>query len=168
MIRSGLNSNATTVGFSPVLGRLSCLQTTRASRASQKSSHTVPQVLLKHISTRPSSSVTPPTSLTSPSAHAVKAGFQFSQWFMLLYTDNNSYYYGIQIQYPDFGCSSILCLLNRLRYAILNDHNINLILTAFRNRGWCLVCTQTVVGTAGPVTQDGIKHSSGKIDPGRN
>ena len=114
MIRSGLNSNATTVGFSPVLGRLSCLQTTRASRASQKSSHTVPQVLLKHISTRPSSSVTPPTSLTSPSAHAVKAGFQFSQWFMLLYTDNNSYYYGIWIQYPDFGCPPIPCLLNRL------------------------------------------------------
>ena len=47
------------------MGNPSCLQTTRASLSSQKSSHTVPQVLLKHISTRPSSSVPPPTNLTS-------------------------------------------------------------------------------------------------------
>ena len=47
-------------------GNPSCLQTTRASLLSQESSHTVPQVLLKHTSTRPSSSVPPPTSLNSP------------------------------------------------------------------------------------------------------
>ena len=51
---------------SPAVGNPSCLQTTRASTSPQKSSHTVPQVLLKHTSTRPSSSVRPPTSLTSP------------------------------------------------------------------------------------------------------
>ena len=50
---------------SPVLGNPSCLQTTSASLKSQESSHTVPQVLLKHTSTRPSSSVRRPTSLTS-------------------------------------------------------------------------------------------------------
>ena len=47
------------------MGNPSCLQTTRASLSSQESSHTVPQELLKHTSTRPSSSVRPPTSLTS-------------------------------------------------------------------------------------------------------
>ena len=50
---------------SPELGNPSCLQTTSASLKSQKSSHTLPQELLKHTSTRPSSSVRPPTSLTS-------------------------------------------------------------------------------------------------------
>ena len=51
---------------SPVLGNPSCLQTTSASLKSQKSSHTLPQELLKHTSTRPSCSVRPSTNLTSP------------------------------------------------------------------------------------------------------
>ena len=50
---------------SPVVGNPSCLQTTSASLKSQKSWHTEPQVLLKHTSTLPSSSVRPSTSLTS-------------------------------------------------------------------------------------------------------
>ena len=44
----------------------SCLQTTVASLTPQASSHTVPQVPLWQNSTRPSLSVLPPTSLTSP------------------------------------------------------------------------------------------------------
>ena len=55
--------------FSQALGNSSCLQTTRASLSSQESSHTVPQVLLKHTSTRPSVGMSPSTSLTSPSLH---------------------------------------------------------------------------------------------------
>ena len=50
---------------SPLLGNPNCLQTTSASLLSQRSSHTLPQELLKHTSTRPSRSVRPPTSLTS-------------------------------------------------------------------------------------------------------
>ena len=60
--------------FSPALGNPSCLQTTRAPMLSQKSSHTVPQALLKHTSTRPSSSVSPPTSLTVPLVQEVWGG----------------------------------------------------------------------------------------------
>ena len=48
----------------------------------------MPQVLLKHTSTRPSRSVFPPTSLRAPSSHTVrrsKVGFQCSQSLMLLY-----------------------------------------------------------------------------------
>ena len=55
--------------FSQALGNSSCLQTTRASLSSQESSHTVPQVLLKQTSTRPSVGMSPSTSLTSPSPH---------------------------------------------------------------------------------------------------
>ena len=50
---------------SPVVGNPSCLQTTSASLKSHKLLHTVPQESLKQISTRPSSSVRPSTSLTS-------------------------------------------------------------------------------------------------------
>ena len=44
----------------------SCLQTTLASRASQRSSHTVPQALPLHTSTRPALELVPPRSLTAP------------------------------------------------------------------------------------------------------
>ena len=53
---------------SPNVGSPSCLQTTLASVMSHKSSHTVPQILLLHISTRPLMLV-PPTSLMSPCVH---------------------------------------------------------------------------------------------------
>ena len=43
----------------------SCLQTTVASEVPQKSSHTVPQLWLRHSSTRPSVGAVPPTSLMS-------------------------------------------------------------------------------------------------------
>ncbi len=46
----------------------SCLQTTAASVASHISSHTVPHSLLKQISKRPSRSLGPSASRTSPSA----------------------------------------------------------------------------------------------------
>jgi len=44
----------------------SCLQATRASKELQKSSHTVPHMLKRHISTRPRSGLVPPTSLMLP------------------------------------------------------------------------------------------------------
>lgn len=47
----------------------SCLHTTLASGVPQRSSHTVPQVLLMQTSTRPSLAEVPPISLTSPLAH---------------------------------------------------------------------------------------------------
>ena len=50
----------------PVVGSPNCLQTTWASAVSQKSSQTVPQTLLLHISTRPSDDEDPPTSLRAP------------------------------------------------------------------------------------------------------
>ena len=51
----------------PVEENPSCLQTTMTSLLVQESSHTVPHVPLKQTSTRPSSSLVPLTSLTSPS-----------------------------------------------------------------------------------------------------
>ena len=65
------------------LGNPNCLQTTRAFLLSQKSSHTVPQVLLKHTSTRPSSSVRPPTSLTVPSTHSVLESIPGSSFILV-------------------------------------------------------------------------------------
>ena len=56
--------------FSQAVGNSSCLQTTRASLTSQESSHTVPQVLLKQTSTRPSVWTSPSTSRTAPSRHS--------------------------------------------------------------------------------------------------
>ena len=50
----------------------SCLQTTLASGAPHKSSHTVPQTLPLQNSTRPSLTLAPPTSLKSPFEHAMK------------------------------------------------------------------------------------------------
>ena len=50
----------------PVGENPSCLHTTLASAVPQKSSHTVPHVLLMQTSTRPSLGVGPLTSLTSP------------------------------------------------------------------------------------------------------
>ena len=47
----------------------SCLHTTVASMLSQFVSHTTTQVLLRHISTRPSLGTKPSASLTSPAAH---------------------------------------------------------------------------------------------------
>ena len=46
-----------------------CLQTTLASSLSQLSSHTVPQMLAKQISTLPSNSFEPLTRRTSPFSH---------------------------------------------------------------------------------------------------
>ena len=54
----------------PVSEYPSCLQTTLASGVPQKSSQTVPQLLFKQTSTRPSKLVLPPINLTSPSVQA--------------------------------------------------------------------------------------------------
>lgn len=54
----------------PVSEYPSCLQTTLASGVPQESSQTVPQLLFKQTSTRPSKLLLPPISLTSPSVHA--------------------------------------------------------------------------------------------------
>lgn len=53
----------------PSAGSPSCLQTTRASRLPQPSSHTVPQPLLLQTSTRPSRFELPSTNLMSPWLH---------------------------------------------------------------------------------------------------
>ena len=53
------------VVFSPSTSP-SCLHTTLASMLSQKSSHTVPQWLLMHTSTRPSLGKNPPARRTDP------------------------------------------------------------------------------------------------------
>ena len=50
----------------------SCLQTTKASSAPQKSSHTVFQACPEHTSTRPSLSVSPSANLTAPTRHKPK------------------------------------------------------------------------------------------------
>ncbi len=50
----------------PVVANPSCVQTTLASAAPQKSSHTVPQALLLQISTRPWFEVLPPCNRRSP------------------------------------------------------------------------------------------------------
>ena len=63
------------VKFSPTELSPSCLQTTAASLLSQESSHTVPQIPLKQISTVPDvpfSDTLPPTSLMSVSLHSAK------------------------------------------------------------------------------------------------
>ena len=58
---------ATIISYSLFVENPSCLHTTLASFVDQKSSHTVPQVSLKQISTLPSLGTEPPNSLTSPS-----------------------------------------------------------------------------------------------------
>lgn len=54
----------------PLDEKPSCLQATAASKALQKSSHTVPQALLLQTSTRPSLELLPPTSRMSPVVQA--------------------------------------------------------------------------------------------------
>ena len=64
----------------PVLENPSCPQATLASLVSQKSSQTVPHMLLLHISTRPSDDVDPPTSRRAPVSHAWPAKVWSKKW----------------------------------------------------------------------------------------
>ena len=56
--------------YIPFVENPNCPHTTVASAASHESSQTVPHCPPKHTSTRPSSEVGPPTSLTAPSVHS--------------------------------------------------------------------------------------------------
>ena len=79
---------ATIISYSLFVENPSCLHTTLASFVDQKSSHTVPQVSLKQISTLPSLGTEPPNSLTSPSLQTMNTKqiiiVQYRQWFGLL------------------------------------------------------------------------------------
>ena len=57
--------------FKPCVAYPSCLQTTLASIEDQKLSHTAPHVLFRQISTLPSKSFCPSTSLMSPSTQVL-------------------------------------------------------------------------------------------------
>ena len=75
----GLRATGTTllwfVWYSLRMESPNCLQTTVASLVSQWSSHTVPQVSLKQISTLPSLDTEPPTSLRSPSLQTMTQNY---------------------------------------------------------------------------------------------
>ncbi len=56
----------------PIAENPSCLHTTVASGADQKSSHTVPHVMFMQISTRPSRMEAPPTRRIAPGSQTVE------------------------------------------------------------------------------------------------
>ena len=62
--------------YSPIVENPSWLQATIASKVDQKSSQTVPHCSFQQISTRPSDSVGPLTSLMSPFSQTPRDGVQ--------------------------------------------------------------------------------------------
>ena len=64
----------------PILGNPNCRHATSASIVSQSSSHTVPQILLWQISTRPNHMALAPSSLMAPSVHVIPEQSTPASW----------------------------------------------------------------------------------------
>ena len=103
----------------------SCLQTTLASRASQTSSHTVPQALPLHTSTRPALELVPPRSLTAPWVQPtcivtfyITVYWSDNQYFLAMYTVRRMLAKYTKVVLFRYGTQGQICLVSA--YLCLN------------------------------------------------